>query len=436
MTRWEQIEKICQSALELERSRRAGFLEEACFGDEELRREVESLLQFDGSFIEEPALEMAAKMVAQEAESLIGRRLGSYQIVSLLGVGGMGVVYQARDARLNRSVAIKVLPRDKVSDPERKRRFVQEARAASALNHPNIITIHDIGREDGIDFVVMEYLAGKTLDLLIPRRGLKLKDVLKYSIQIAEGLAKAHSAGIVHRELKPGNVMVSDEGLVKVLDFGLAKLAERPKIGEESDSAASVPKVTEPGTVMGTVCYVSPEQAEGRAVDGRSDIFSFGCLLYEMVTGQCAFKKGSTASTLAAILNQEPKPINQLVPGIADDLEKIIGRCLRKDRERRFQDMDDLKVALQELKEESESEALAGTDPARPASRSSALHRLAGLLARPIWPWLGAVLVVLAMAVGVWVFRGSPGNPQAMPELIPLTTYAGSECSPSFSPDG
>ena len=182
MNRWQQVEKICQSALELEESQRAAFLEEACAGDEELRREVESLLRFDSRgdrFIEEPAVEVAAKMIAHEKpESLIGQQLGSYQILSLLGAGGMGVVYKARDTRLNRSVAIKVLPADKVSDPERKRRFIQEARAASALNHPNIITLHDIGSESGIDFIVMEYVAGKTLDQRIPRKGMRLNEAL------------------------------------------------------------------------------------------------------------------------------------------------------------------------------------------------------------------------------------------------------------------
>ena len=208
MNRWQQVEKLCQAALELEETRRAAFLEEACAGDEELRREVESLLQFDDGrgdrFIEEPALEVAAKMMAHEKpESLIGQQLGSYQILSLLGAGGMGVVYKARDTRLNRSVAIKVLPSDKVSDPERKRRFIQEARAASALNHPNIITLYDIGSESGIDFIVMEYVAGKTLDQRIPRKGMRLNEALKLAIQIADALAKAHSAGIIHRDLKP-----------------------------------------------------------------------------------------------------------------------------------------------------------------------------------------------------------------------------------------
>ena len=230
MNRWQQVEKLCQAALELEETRRAAFLEEACAGDEELRREVESLLRFDSRgdrFIEEPALELAAKMMAHEKpESLVGQQLGSYQILSLLGAGGMGVVYKARDTRLNRSVAIKVLPSDKVSDPERKRRFIQEARAASALNHPNIITLYDIGSESGIDFIVMEYVAGKTLDQRIPRKGMRLNEALKLAIQMADALAKAHSAGIIHRDLKPTNVMVTEDGVVKVLDFGLAKLTE------------------------------------------------------------------------------------------------------------------------------------------------------------------------------------------------------------------
>ena len=320
-------------------------------------------------FIEEPALEVAAKMMAHEKpESLLGQQLGSYQILSLLGTGGMGVVYKARDTRLKRSVAIKVLPADQVSDPERKRRFIQEARAASALNHPNIITIHDIGSEGGIDFIVMEYVAGKTLDQLIPRKGLRLNETLKLAIQMADALAKAHSAGIIHRDLKPTNVMVTDDGLVKVLDFGLAKLTE-----VESDEGATrtTQLQTEEGTIVGTVSYMSPEQAEGKKVDARSDIFSFGAVLYEMVTGQKAFQGDSKMSTLTAVLKQEPKPISQLVPAIPRDLEKIINRCLRKDPGRRFQHMDDLKVELEELKEESDSGTLAGTPPAvRPTQRT------------------------------------------------------------------
>ncbi|HVN81105.1 MAG TPA: serine/threonine-protein kinase, partial [Terriglobia bacterium] len=257
--RWEQIERTCQAALELEESQRAAFLDQACAGDAELRREVESLLQFDtrgDRFIEEPAVEVAAKMIAREKpESLIGQQIGSYQILSLLGTGGMGVVYKARDTRLNRSVAIKVLPQDQVIDPERKRRFIQEARAASALNHPNIITIHDIGSEGGIDFIAMEYVAGKTLGQLIPRKGMRLSEALKLAIQMADALAKAHSAGIVHRDMKPTNVMVTEDGLVKVLDFGLAKLTEVSGSGE--GVTRTLESLTEEGTIVGTVSYMS-----------------------------------------------------------------------------------------------------------------------------------------------------------------------------------
>jgi serine/threonine protein kinase len=224
----------------------------------------------------------------------------------------MGVVYKARDTRLNRAVAVKVLPADKVSDPERKRRFIQEARAASALNHPNIITIYDIGNTSGIDFIVMEYVAGKTLGQPIPRKGMPLNELLKLAVQIADALAKAHSAGIIHRDLKPTNVMVTEDDLVKVLDFGLAKLTEV----ESTEETRTLEPQTETGTIVGTISYMSPEQAEGRRLDGRSDIFSFGAVLYEMISGQKAFEGDSKVSTLAAILKQEPKPISQLVSGI------------------------------------------------------------------------------------------------------------------------
>jgi serine/threonine protein kinase len=424
MTRWEQVEKLCQSALELEESRRRAFLEEACSGDEDLRREVESLLQFErrgGQFIEEPALEVAAKMIAEEKpESLIGQQLGSYQILSLLGTGGMGVVYKARDARLKRFVAIKVLSAHQISDPERKRRFIQEARAASALNHPSIITIYDIGSEGGIDFIVMEYVAGKTLDQRIPRKWMRLNEALKLAVQMADALAKAHSAGIIHRDLKPTNVMVADNDLVKVLDFGLAKLTE---VEGEEGGTRTTQLQTEGGTIVGTVSYMSPEQAEGKKVDARSDIFSFGAVLYEMVTGQKAFQGESKMSTLMAVLKQEPKPISQLVPATPGDLEKIINRCLRKDQGRRFQHMDDVKVVLEELKEGSDSGTLAGQLPTVPSTRRT-------------WVWAAAAVVVVAIAVAAWLFRGTARKPAGAPEVVPLTSYTGSENSPSFSPDG
>jgi serine/threonine protein kinase len=355
---------------------------------------------------------------------MIGRTISHYQVVEKLGAGGMGEVFRAKDTRLERSVAIKVLTSAKVADPERKRRFVQEAKAASALNHPNIITIYDISTDNGQDFIAMEYVAGKTLDELIPRKGLRLNEALKYAIQMADALAKAHGAGIVHRDLKPANVMVTEEGLVKVLDFGLAKLvepAESDQGPEATITKRAGPPSTEAGTILGTVAYMSPEQAEGKKVDARSDIFSLGSVLYEMLTGQRAFQGDSKMSILAAILNKEPKPASEIKPGIPSDLEKLLQHCLRKDRERRYQYMADVKITLQELKEESNLGALAGQPAVQPARRS--------------WFW-AAALVVVVIAVTTWLFRGTARKPQAPLESVPLTSYSGIETSPSFSPDG
>ena len=267
---------------------------------------------------------------------MIGKTISHYRILEKLGEGGMGVVYKARDTNLDRFVAIKVLPAEKVADLERKQRFVQEAKAASSLNHPNIITIYDIGQADGIAFIAMECVLGKTLDRLIPRHGMRLNEALKCAVQIADALARAHSSGIVHRDLKPGNIMVNEHGLVKVLDFGLAKLTESTSVGEDEPTRTMRP-TTEDGKIVGTVAYMSPEQVEGKKVDARSDIFSFGSVFYEMVTGGPAFHGGTKASTLAAILKDNPRPAGQLVEGLPREVEKLISRCLRKEVNQRSQ---------------------------------------------------------------------------------------------------
>ena len=358
---------------------------------------------------------------------MIGKTLGHYQITEKLGEGGMGVVYKARDTHLDRFAAIKVLPAEKVADLERKRRFVQEAKAASALNHPNIVHVYDIDQADGVDFIAMEYVDGKTLDQRIGHRGLRLSDALKYAVQIADALAKAHSAGIVHRDLKPTNIMVNEDGVVKVLDFGLAKLTEQIQ-GDETASTATVDgegrPITEEGVIVGTVSYMSPEQAEGKKVDARSDIFSLGSVLYEMVTGQKAFQGTSKMSTLSAILHQEPKPVSGITPTIPTELARLINRCLRKDPARRFQHMDDVKVALDELKEESDSGALETTGVAKTKPRR-----------RLTWAYGVAAGLIIA-AVGVWLILSRGGAPEMPLVAVPLTSYTGSESSPSFSPDG
>ncbi len=282
-----------------------------------------------------------------------GSKLGAYEITGAIGAGGMGEVYRARDPRLGRDVAIKVLPAEHMADEARRRRFVQEARAASALNHPSIVTIHEIGSVDGIDFIVMEYAPGKTLEARI-RAGLPLAEALRIAIPIADALARAHAAGIVHRDLKPSNVAVTDEGVVKVLDFGLAKLVETGGASADGDTAtAETPAGFRAGRVVGTPGYMSPEQATGGAVDARSDIFAFGAVLYEMVTGRRAFAGKSADATLAAVIHDEPKAPSALAPIVPRELEKLILRCLRKEPDRRFQHIDDVRVELLEIQEDS-----------------------------------------------------------------------------------
>jgi serine/threonine protein kinase len=351
----------------------------------------------------------------------IGRSISHYQILEKLDEGGMGVVYKAKDTHLDRFVAIKVLPPEKVADPERRRRFTQEAKAASALNHPNIITIHDIDEADGVYFISMEFVAGKTLGSLIPRHGMRLGELLKYAIQIADALARAHAAGIIHRDLKPGNIMVTEQGLVKVLDFGLAKLTET-SLTSEQDATRTMKPATDEGKIVGTVAYMSPEQAEGKVIGARSDIFSFGSVLYEMLTGRRAFHGDTKASTIAAILREEPKPVSQVVDGLPREMERIVRRALRKDPEQRFQNMADLKVALAEVKEESDSGTLESTKAAPPKRR----HVL-------LW---ASVMAILLAAVGVWFVRSRTAKPEAALVAVPLTTYPGVEDTPSFSPDG
>jgi len=254
-----------------------------------------------------------------------GTRLGPYEILGLLGAGGMGEVYRARDPRLGRDVAIKVLPAELLADENRRRRFVQEAQAASALSHPHIITIHEIESADGTDFIVMEYVPGKSLDALIPRQGMRLSEVLRIGIAVADALTAAHARGIIHRDLKPANVMVGTDGAVKVLDFGLAKLIgdDHDTPEDESPTLTGQAVLSAPGTIAGTAAYMAPEQATGRVVDARSDIFSFGAMLYEMVTGSRAFPGTSTADTLSAVIRSQPKPPSAVV-AIPGDLEKVI----------------------------------------------------------------------------------------------------------------
>ena len=420
--RWAQIKGLFRLALDTPESERPRFLESACVGDADLRTEVERMLAGN----EEPGWQNpAGKLFEVTAELAPGDTLGHYRIEARLGEGGMGVVYKAHDSHLHRSVALKVLPPEKVADPERKRRFVREARAASALNHPNIVTVHDIDQSDGVDFIAMEYVEGKTLDKTIGRRGLKLDLALKYAIQIADALAKAHAAGIVHRDLKPGNVMVTEDGRVKVLDFGLAKLTETTA-GPE-DETRTERQSTELGVIVGTASYMSPEQAEGKKVDARSDIFSFGSLLYEMLTGRRAFRGDTPALTLAAILKEEPPALSTIAKDISRELGRIVARCLRKDPNRRFQHMDDVKIALEELQEESISGKLT-TSEVRPLGHQ-----------RRQWPSAAALASagVLAVALVVLAYLlASLASSRRVPTYTQITFRRGFLQNARFGPDG
>ena len=351
-------------------------------------------------------------------------RLGPYEILGLLGAGGMGEVYKARDTRLGRMVALKVLPPDKVADPERKARFLHEAKAASALNHPNIVTVYDIACEGGVDFIVMEYLPGKPLSALVPRSGMPLAEALKCAVQMADGLATAHAAGIVHRDLKPANIIVGDTGNVKLLDFGLAKLSGA---AEESEATRTIEMHhTQDGAILGTAAYMSPEQAEGRTVDSRSDIFSFGVMLYEMVTGQRPFRGDSSLSILSSVLREEPQPPRQIVTDLPPEIERVILRCLRKDPARRFQHTEDLKVALEELRDDTISGSLTGVQA--PVTLPTK---------RPPGVWIAAGLLLIAVGAGsVWMGLRHHAQNDAPMTAVPLTSYAGTVDDPSFSPDG
>jgi serine/threonine protein kinase/Flp pilus assembly protein TadD len=365
LERWERLRHVFHGALGRPESDRDAYLKEACGDDLTLLAEINRLFDAHdeaGAFLEAPAAEILASSRITDSKQPMsvapGARLGAYEVISLLGIGGMGEVYRARDVRLDRPVAIKILRPEITGDLERKQRFINEAKAASALNHPNIVTIYDIGETDGTDFIVMEYVDGRTIGELIGPKGLPLEEAMRCAVQIADALGNAHSAGIVHRDIKPSNVMMTHAALVKVLDFGLAK----PFAIDLSDlDVPRMPSVAvdtaEEGMLVGTAAYMSPEQARGDRVGPASDVFSLGSLLYEMITGRRAFGAGTTLATLAAVLRDEPVPIHEITADVSVDLEKFVARCLRKDPTRRFQHLGDVKLRLEEILADLQSAA-------------------------------------------------------------------------------
>jgi len=313
---------------------------------------------------------------------MVGQTILQYQLLEKLGAGGMGEVYKAQDTRLNRIVAIKVLPAGLSADADRRRRFLQEAQAASGLNHPNIITIYDIVSDGDAQNLVMEYVPGKTLGELVHAGGLPVLLALQYSTQMADALSTAHAAGIIHRDLKPANVMVTPTGLVKILDFGLAKLTDSGPVSQFDMQATAAEPLTREGAIIGTASYMSPEQAEGKRVDARSDIFSFGSVLYEMVTGRRAFDGGSGISTLSAVLRDEVKPIPDIAPDVPLLFEQIIAMCLRKDPNARWQSMKEIEKALDGLKRQLDP----GARPAPPPVPAATTTATGPILPPPLPP--------------------------------------------------
>jgi tetratricopeptide (TPR) repeat protein len=368
MDHWTTVKRIHQSALDRDPSERTAFVDESCGGDETLRREVQSLLSCESdaaSFLERPAVDIVPKswIGDLQEQTLVGRTLSHYQVLSLLGAGGMGEVYLARDPRLDRTVALKILPGDLAADPERMARFAREARAASALNHPNVATIYDVGESDGLRFIVMEHVEGETIAVRIGRP-LTPSKVVDIAVQAADALDVAHAKGITHRDIKPANLMLTHRGHVKVLDFGVAKVGRSDEASPNGEW--TVEPVTAVGSVVGSGPYMSPEQIMGDEVDPRSDVFSMGAVIYQMATGQLPFSGSTRAELMDHILHAAPEPMMRLNPSLPSELERITLKCLNKRTDDRYQSARELLTDLWPLKRQLDANAArVMTDAAR-----------------------------------------------------------------------
>jgi Tol biopolymer transport system component len=432
--RFQQISQLYHATLEREPEQRAGFLQQSCGRDRDLRQEVESLLASEKSaeaFFSSKGMK-EAKRLDKPSPSLVGRTLDNYKVLSLLGVGGMGEVYLARDTRLGREVAIKVLPAGFASGTDRLR-LEREARAASALNHPNILTIYEINEADDQLFIAAEFVDGETLRQRIRKGRLKRGEVLDVAIQIASALSAAHAAGIVHRDLKPENVMLRHDALVKVLDFGLAKLTDPQTTTTGPEEVTLGLLNTEPGLVLGTSAYMSPEQARGLAVDARSDIWSLGVVLYEMVGGRVPFAGATKSDVIASILEREPPPLEDDAREPAIELKWILHKALRKEKEERYQTARELLGDLKDLRQDFDTQSKLGRsikpEPSGWVRRSKPGTLFAVLL---------GVMTLAGITLALYKFVGRNHSHAVLPaaKIVPFTTFPGRELQPTFSPDG
>ena len=413
--RWQQVEAVLQEALDRPPLERDSFLDQACAGDEELKEETSSLIAaYDeaGGFIEQPAMAQDAHvLLGVDTDANRGRQIGPYRIIDRLGAGGMAEVYLAQDTRLNRLVALKLLPAYFASDDARLRRFQSEARAASALNHPNILTIHEVGESDGEYFIATEFIDGQTIRELIKEQALSVEDVLESVEQVASALSVAHAAGIVHRDIKPENIMRRPDGLVKILDFGIAKLSES-ETADDLKGTTGFRTQTEMGLVMGTVNYMSPEQARGLVVDERTDIWSLGVVLYEMFIGRLPFSGDTRADTIVAILDREPAPLPEAL------LQSIVNKCLSKDVTGRYRTASELLADLKKARDQLNSPHISHKQASRVFSSKQFL-----------WTVLAVVVLLTAATVGTFVYNrplapDTPTPSTATPPPVPAKLYS------------
>jgi serine/threonine-protein kinase len=415
--RWREVERLCHETLDRPPGERHAFLEVACGADVDLRREVDSLIGLESAadrFLEVPAMEGSGADVPVGAGTALapGARLGPYEITAFVGAGGMGEVYKARDTRLGRTVAIKILPASLGADPEHRRRFEHEARAASSLDHPHICTLHDIGSDHGVDFLVMEFLEGQTLAERLKKGALPLGQALDYGAQIADALAKAHRQGIVHRDVKPANIMLTKSG-AKLLDFGIAKLKEVRTISASS-GASTLPThevANTWGVIVGTVAYMAPERIDGLEADARTDLFAFGCVLYEMLAGQRAFPGETEAATISAIMTLHPPLISSLLRAAPRVLDHLVQTCLAKDPDERMQNAQDVANQLRWFRQNLHVDD---------ADRAGSAHLLRY---RERIAWSVATAALLTLIAVIVLLRREPAPSSAVPlarlEIVP-----------------